>query len=56
MGGIYIYIENFKNLIVRNGPLVTLYQDCSSHFDTSKTIALRGAEIFFPFISIYRKL
>ena len=47
---LYIYIENFKNLLVRNSwtkfnvtlqnvALMTFYQDCSSLHDTSKTMA-----------------
>ena len=43
---LYIYTENFKNLLVRNHwndvnkigrniPLVTLYEDCSSRHDSS---------------------
>ena len=54
---LYIYIENFKNLLVRNqGPisillgrnvsLVTLYQDCSSRHDLSKNMAARGQVLF----------
>ena len=52
-----IYIENFKNLLVRNHwtdsmlfcrnvPLVILYQDCSSHLDLSKNMAARGRGLF----------
>ena len=55
-----IYIENFKNLLVRNHgpismlfcrnvPLVILYQDCSSHLDSSKNMAARGGA-YFPYI------
>ena len=63
---LYIYIENFKNLLVRNHwtnfniilqkcLVVILYQDCSSHLDSSKNIAARGAVLIFP-IYLYRKL
>ena len=63
---LYIYIENFKNLLVRNHwtnfniilqkcLMVILYQDCSSHLDSSKNIAARGAGLIFP-IYLYRKL
>ena len=55
---LYIYIENFKNLLVRNSwtefnvtcrnlALVTFYQDCSSLHDMSKTMAPRGAGLIF---------
>ena len=65
-GGAYfpyiIYIENFKNLLVqttgpisiwfcKNVPLVILYQDCSSHLDSSKTWP-PGGGAYFPNISI----
>ena len=57
---LYIYIENLKNLLVLNHwtdfhifgflqksvPLVTLYQDCSSHLDSSKNMAARGRGLF----------
>ena len=63
---LYIYIENFKNLLVRNSWTefnVTwqeccfgdLYQDCSSFHDTSKTMAPRGAGLIFR-IYLHRKL
>ena len=53
----YIYIENFKNLLVRNHwidfhlilqkcPLVILYQDCSSLLDLLKNMASRGRGLF----------
>ena len=55
-----MYIENFKNLLVRNHridfiitwqnvSLVTLYQDCSSNCDLSKTWLLGGGADF-PYI------
>ena len=58
-----IYIENFKNLLMRNhwiGFSITwqkcffrdqLYQDCSSHHDSSENMATRGGT-YFPLISI----
>ena len=60
---LYIYIENFKNLLVRNHwtncylicrniPLVILYQDCSSHLDLSKNMAARGWGLFSLYIFI----
>ena len=62
---LYIYIENFKNLLVRNSwtefnvtwqecCLVTFYQDCSSLHDTSKTMAHRGVGLIFH-IYLHRK-
>ena len=55
---IYIYIENFKNLLVRNRWIefnVTwqecsfgeFYQDCSRPHDMSKNMAARGRGLFF---------
>ena len=60
---LYIYIENFKNLLVRNHwtdfniilqivPLVILYQDCSSHLDSSKNLAARGRGLISLYIYI----
>ena len=60
---LYIYIENFKNLLVRNHQtnfniilqkcsLVILYQGCSSHLDSSKNMAARGQCLFSPYIYI----
>ena len=60
---LYICIENFKNLLVRNHwtdfsifcrnvPLVILYQDCSSHLDSSKNTAARGWGLFSLYIYI----
>ena len=60
---LYIYIENFKNLLVRNHwtdfniilqkcSLVILYQDCSRHLDSSKNMAARGRGLFSPYIYI----
>ena len=53
---LYIYIENFKNLLVRNHwtdfrfcrnvPLVILYQDCSSYLDSLKNMAASGRSLF----------
>ena len=55
---IYIYIENFKIILVRNHwtdfniiffrnvSLVILYEDCSSHLDSSKNMAARGRGLF----------
>ena len=63
---LYIYIEKFKNLLVRNQKtnfniawqeccfgvaLVTCYQDCSSSHDSSKKI-LPGGGAYFPYISL----
>ena len=58
-----IYIENFKNILVRNHltnfnvicsnvPLVILYQDCSSHLDSSKNMAARWRGLFSLYIYI----
>ena len=58
-----IYIENFKNLLVRNHwtdfnlilqkcSLLILYQDCSSHLDSSKNMAARGRGLFSLYIYI----
>ena len=61
---LYICIENFKNLLVRNlwtdfqnifcrnVPLVILYQDCSSHLDSSKNMAARGRGLISLYIYI----
>ena len=60
---LYIHIENFKNLLVRNHrtdfhiilqkvPLVILYQDCSSHLDSSKNMATSGAGLISLYIYI----
>ena len=69
-GGAYfpyiIYIENLKNLFVRNYwtdcnliwqkcLLVILYQDCSSHLDSSKNMVASGEGLIFP-IYLYGKL
>ena len=54
---LYIFIENLKNLLVRNHwtnfiitwqnvSMVTLYQDCSSNCDSSKNMAARGRGLF----------
>ena len=60
---LYICIENFKNLLVRNSwtefnvtwqecCLVTFYQDCSSCHDTSKTWSPGGRGLFSIYICI----
>ena len=60
---LYIYIENFKNLLVRNHwtdfniilqkcSFGDLYQDCSSHLDSSKNMAARGWGLFSLYIYI----
>ena len=62
---LYIYIENFiKNLLIRNNrtifnilffrivPLVTLYQECSSHDDSFKIMAARGG---LSFLYVYKE-
>ena len=59
---LYIYIEKFKNLLVRNQwtnfnitwqecCFGDLYQDCSSRHYSSKTWPL-GGEAYFPYISL----
>ena len=58
---LYIYIEKFKNLLIRNHwtdfiiilqnvPLVILYKDCSSYLDSSKSMAARGRGLFSQYI------
>ena len=60
---LYIYIENFKNLHVRdhwNDFYITwqkcflgiLYQECSSRHDLSKNMAARGRGLFSLYIYI----
>ena len=52
---LYIYIKNFKNLLLRNRLTkfnVTLYQDCSSLHDTSKNMVPRGWGLFSIYICI----
>ena len=59
---LYIYIENFKILLVRNQrtdfnirrnvSLVTLYQDCSRYHDLSKHMAARERGLFSLYIYI----
>ena len=55
--------KNLKNLFVRNHwtdfniilqkcSLVILYQDCSSHLDSSKNMAARGRGLFSLYINI----
>ena len=62
----YIYLETFKNLLVRNQWtdfniiwqgffMVTVYQDCSSRHDSSKIVATNGTALIFP-IYLNRKL
>ena len=67
---LYIYIENFKNLLVRHSwiefivtwqdvALVTFYQDCSSPHDTSKNMGARGGgreRGLFSVYYLYRKI
>ena len=56
---LHICIENFKILLIRNHltisillgrnvALVTLYQDCSSNHDSSKTWLLEGGAYYAP--------
>ena len=65
---LYIYIENFKNLLVRNHWTdfhiilqkmflwyVILLQDCSSHLDSSKNMDARGQGLFSLY-NLCRKL
>ena len=40
------------NIILQNVPLVILYQDCSSHLDLSKNMAVRGRGLFSQYIYI----
>ena len=59
---ICIFIENFKNVLVRNqwtdfnitwkDVFVTLFQGCSSHHDSSKNMAARGWGLFSLYIYI----
>ena len=61
---LYIYIENFKNLLVRKhwtnfhiilqkcSRLFKPLQDCSSHLDSSKNMAARGRGLFSLYIYI----
>ena len=52
---LYIYIENFKNLLVRNHWTdfnIIIYQYCSSHLDLSKNMANRGQGLFSLYIYI----
>ena len=59
---LYIYIENFKNLLVRNRWIEFIVtwqeccfgdlQDCSSPHDTSKNMATRGRGLFSVYICI----
>ena len=63
---LYIYIENFKSLLVRNNwtvfshnfaevyLFVILYQDCLSHLDSSKKHGCQGAGLIFTMF-LYRK-
>ena len=66
---LYIYIENYKNLLVRNHwtdfnifcrnvPLVILYQECSSHLDSSKNMAIwgRGLLLLYVYIENFKNL
>ena len=55
---LYINIENLlvrtigpiSILFCRNVPFVILYQDCSSHLDSSKNMAARGRGLFSLYI------
>ena len=58
-----LFTKNLKNLLVRNHwtnfhiilqkcSFVTLYQDCSSHLDSSKNVAARGRGLFNLYIYI----
>ena len=60
---LYIYIENFKNLLVRNHwtdfniilqnvSLMIFYQDCTSHLYSSKNMAARGWGLFSLYLYI----
>ena len=60
---LYIYIETLKLFLsetnrpisiyfCRNVPLVILYQDCSSHLDSSKNMAARGQGLVSLYIYI----
>ena len=60
---LYIYIENLKNLLVRNHwtdshillqkfSFGDLYQDCSSHLNSSKNMATRGWGLFSLYIYV----
>ena len=44
--------EPVSILFCRNVPLVILYQDCSSHLDSSKNMAARGRGLFSLYIYI----
>ena len=46
-----IFLSETTGPICRNVPLVILYQDCSSHLDSSKTWP-PGGGAYFPYISI----
>ena len=50
--------RRFSVWLGRNGPLVTVYQDCSSHHDSSKNVAARGRGLFSLYVSteILKKL
>ena len=60
---LYIYIENLKNLLVRNHwtyfhiilqkcSFDDIHQDCSSHLDSSKNMAARGRGLFSLYIYV----
>ena len=64
---LYICMENLKNLLVRNHQtdfniilqkcsFDDFYQDCSSHFDSSKNMAARGRCSFSLYIYIEENL
>ena len=48
-------LDRFPYTFAGNVPLVTLYQDCSSHLDSSKNMAVRGRGLFSLYY-LYRKL
>ena len=45
-------MDRFQYNFCRNVPLVILYQDCSSHLDSSKNMAARGRGLFSLYIYI----
>ena len=51
---LYIYIENFKNLLVRNHwtNFNIILHKCSSHLDSSKNMAAKGWGLFSLYIYI----
>ena len=45
-------LDQFQYNFAKNVPLVTLYQDCSSHWHSSKNIAAKGRGLFSLYIYI----